>query len=215
MDNRIKTTSKIHQELEDQIQLADKELDRLRALYEQYFQGIERLEPTDKRKTVGRMIRSLFTSPINNTALRFRISQLMAKLNTYENYWGRVSRQIEEGTYHRNLYMARYRSGKQEPDQNPEQNETTQENPLPAAARRQPAANGYKLSDSKIDAIYNAYLTAKKRCRESTNGLTRDALANSLRNQIPNILRKQNCKSVEFKVVIRNNRAILKVVPKF
>ena len=70
------------------------------------------------------------------------------------------------------------------------------------------------MTDGKIDAIYNAYLTAKKRCKENTTGLTRDALATSLRNQIPSIMRKQQCKSVEFKVVIRNNRAILKVVPK-
>ena len=47
-------------------------VDRLRSLYEQYFMGIEKLEPAVPRKDVDRRIHVLRKEQIRNTALRFR-----------------------------------------------------------------------------------------------------------------------------------------------
>lgn len=77
------------------------QIDRLRALYEQYFMGIEKLEPQIPRKQVERTFRFLRKERINNTALRFRFLMLVQRYNTMENYWRRVVRKIEEGTYRR------------------------------------------------------------------------------------------------------------------
>jgi len=84
-------------------------VDRLRALYEQYFQGIERLEPLIPKKEVERRIARLRKTPTRNTALRFRTNQLIQKYTTYQTYWIRVARQIEEGTYRRDVLKARRR----------------------------------------------------------------------------------------------------------
>lgn len=84
-------------------------VDRLRALYEQYFQGIERLEPLIPKKEVDRRLARLKKIPPRNTALRFRMQQLVQKYTTYQTYWMRVARQIEEGTYRRDLLKARKR----------------------------------------------------------------------------------------------------------
>lgn len=77
--------------------------DRLRALYEQYFMGFERLEPTVVRKDVERRMQQLLRVPFRNTALRFRFTMLQQRYNTYQTYWMRTCRQIEEGTYKRQL----------------------------------------------------------------------------------------------------------------
>ncbi len=82
-------------------------LDRLRALYEQYFQGVERLEPTVPRKDLDRKLDQLRRSVPRNTALRFRYHMLVQKYTTYQTYWRRITRQIEEGTYRRDLMKAR------------------------------------------------------------------------------------------------------------
>ncbi len=84
-------------------------LDRLRALYEQYFQGIERLEPAVPKKEVERRIQLLRKSQPRNTALRFRTQQVIQKYTTYLTYWSRVARQIEEGTFRRDVIKARQR----------------------------------------------------------------------------------------------------------
>lgn len=94
-------------ELEDKI-------DRLRALYEQYFMGIERLEPMTPRKEVDRRIYTLRKEPMRNTALRFRFNTLCQRFNTMQQHWGRITREIENGTYKRDIARAAARFGVEE-----------------------------------------------------------------------------------------------------
>jgi len=88
--------------------LADVEvrIKRLRALYDQYFQGIERIEPQGQRDAVDRLLAELGRVQQRNTALRFRYSQLVQRYRTYTTYWRRICRQIEEGTYKRDVMRA-------------------------------------------------------------------------------------------------------------
>ncbi len=94
-------------EFEQQLHEAETRLERLKALYEQWFQGMERLEPVVPRKDVERRLQVLRKNVPRNTSLRFRFQQLAQRYSTYSVYWGRVARQIEEGTYRRDLMKAR------------------------------------------------------------------------------------------------------------
>jgi hypothetical protein len=85
-------------------------LERLQALYNQFFMGIEKLEPAVQRKEVERKFQLLRKEKLANTALRFRLQTQIQKYNTQSNYWRRISRQIEEGTYQRDLMRARKRT---------------------------------------------------------------------------------------------------------
>ena len=90
------------------------QLERLHALYNQYFMGIEKIEPLIPRKEVERKNQMLRKEKIRNTALRFRFQTQVQKYNTQSNYWRRVCRQIEEGTYHRDVMRAKERTRKQD-----------------------------------------------------------------------------------------------------
>ncbi|MEC7520293.1 MAG: hypothetical protein VYE22_10530, partial [Myxococcota bacterium] len=90
---------------------AEVKLKRLKALYEQYFQGIERIEPLVPRKDLDRLFKTLHKERPRNTAARFKLNQLQASYNTYQTYWGRIARRIEEGTYERDVRRARRRRG--------------------------------------------------------------------------------------------------------
>lgn len=96
---------------EYEIMLSDAEvqLSRLKHLYEQWFQGIERTEPLIPRKQLDRMMHVLRKEKPRNTALRFRLQTLIQRYTTMQTYWRRISRQIEEGTYRRDLLRARRR----------------------------------------------------------------------------------------------------------
>ncbi len=96
-------------EFEQRLHDAEIRLARLKSLYEQWFQGIERIEPQVARKELERAIEALRREQPRNTALRFRCQQLIARYGTYGIYWGRIAKQIEDGTYRRDLQRARNR----------------------------------------------------------------------------------------------------------
>jgi hypothetical protein len=98
------------EEQEIVVQELETALDRLQALYNQYFMGIERLEPTVQHKEVVRKMQALRREKIQNTALRFRFQTQVQKYSTQSNYWKRISRQIEEGTYQRDVVRAQKRT---------------------------------------------------------------------------------------------------------
>ena len=98
-------------EIEIQLSELEERVDRLRALYEQYFMGYEKLEPSVPRKDVDRRFTVLRKMQIRNTALRFKFNVIQQKFNTYAMYWTRVCRQIEEGTFKRHIQKAKRRFG--------------------------------------------------------------------------------------------------------
>lgn len=98
-------------EIEEHVNELETRIDRLRALYEQYFMGIEKMEPHVPRKDVDRRIQVIRREQIRNTALRFRFQMILQRYNTYQTYWIRVCREIEEGTYKRHVQRAKAKLG--------------------------------------------------------------------------------------------------------
>ncbi|AKI99553.1 Hypothetical protein AA314_01180 [Archangium gephyra] len=84
----------------------------------------------------------------------------------------------------------------------------------PAGARPPVAASGGGLSDDKLKSVYDAYVTAKRQNKEDTSKMSYDSIAATLRKQVPELMKQHNAKSVEFKVVIKDGKAVLKAVPK-
>jgi hypothetical protein len=84
-------------------------LERLRVLYEQYFMGLEKREPGVARKDVERRMQLLRKVRFPSTAVRFRFQTTVQRYNTLQQYWGRVCREIEAGTYRRHVLRAEKR----------------------------------------------------------------------------------------------------------
>src|SRR5882724_4370261 len=68
--------------------------------------GIERIEPQIARKDVDRRIYVLRREKIRNTAKRFKLQTIIQRYNTFQQYWQRICREIENGTYKRHLIKA-------------------------------------------------------------------------------------------------------------
>jgi hypothetical protein len=86
---------------------AETRLRRLKMLYEQWFMGFERIEPATLRKELEDLLARLRKEQMRNTALRFRLQQLVQRHTTFTTYWRRIGRQIEEGTYQRDVLRAK------------------------------------------------------------------------------------------------------------
>jgi hypothetical protein len=76
--------------------------------------GIEKTVPSVPHKDVDRRIQALRREQVRNTGLRFRFQMILQRYGTYQTYWQRICRQIEEGTYKRHVQKARAKIQAQE-----------------------------------------------------------------------------------------------------
>jgi hypothetical protein len=203
-------------------------LHALRGQYEQYFIGMEKRPPVWAHDQFRKRMTALKTVPVRNSGLTFRIQSLQAAAATYERLWARTLQEIEDGTYRRDIFKARRRRKNSQPQ-------------LPAAspAKAQPAPSGpakaesaepgasraptihiagtappEPLSENRLRSVYRAYVEAKRRCNEDTTRLSFDAVAASLKRQVPELLERHNARDVEYRVFVKDGKAILRAVPK-
>lgn len=81
-------------------------MERLRALYESYFLGVEKRPPVVPRQELNRLMLELQQVAIRNAALRFRFQSVAQRWTLLVTYWNRTLREIESGTYRRDLQKA-------------------------------------------------------------------------------------------------------------
>lgn len=192
----------------------DGDLKLLQARYEQYFLGMERREPGQERDALKKRIQALKREHIRNTGLKFRLASLWQRYLSYERMWQRTVQEIEEGRYRRDLFKAKLHRRDAEADKASDEKVKAAVAEARGAKPKPKARPDGGLADDKLEKLYNAFVTAKKRCREDTSGLTMDAMRKSLAKQIPQIKAKHGAKSVDFKVVIKGGKAVLKAVPR-
>jgi hypothetical protein len=88
---------------EAEIARLDAMIEDLRKKYELYFSGMEKREPSMERMTVEGLARRLHSTLIFNTGLVYRLKSVATRLTSYQAYWDRTLRQMEEGTFRREL----------------------------------------------------------------------------------------------------------------
>jgi hypothetical protein len=176
----------------------DEALTNLQVLYEKYFLGIDRRPPEQERKRVSSKMREVRTTMVRNTALKFRINTMFAKLISFERVWDRTLREIEEGTYKRDVFKAklhmRDRDGKKD--------------------GKPGRAASPEITETQLRKLYDTYLVARQRCGEPTEGISFESVATRIRAQVPQLMEKHKARNIEFKVVIKGGKAVLKAIPR-
>lgn len=185
-------------EFEAQLADAETRLSRLKSLYEQYFQGLERLEPLKPRQDFDHSLKQLQKRPPRNTALKFRLNSLRQRFVTYQTYWNRVARQIEEGTYQRDIKRLRRKQAAAA---------ASSPRPRPQAS----ASSSSALPSERIDVLYQEYIEARRQNREGTN-VPKESIAKSIDKILPRLQKKHAGKKIDFRVVVRNGKVGLKPV---
>lgn len=179
--------------IQEDIFRLEEELKRLIREYEKYFLGIERREPTSLQDSLERLIKRYSVVPITNTMMKFRYNALVARYNTYKQYWYKTNLLIENGKYSRDKFKMEMRElsraiGKDEPSVPPE-------------------------SDDEITRIHRQYLEARKTCNLPDKEISPDSIKSLLDKQKPLLLQKYNCRNLEFKVVVEDGAPKIKAIP--
>lgn len=81
-------------------------MERVRGLFEAHFLGIERRAPEVQRLELQRKLDEVRRTPTSNTALKFRLDTLVQRMTVLSTYWARTLREIEQGTYRRDVFKA-------------------------------------------------------------------------------------------------------------
>ena len=188
--------------VKEDIDLLEHKLARLKVEYEQYFQKILKREPVKLRDEVEKIVLAYSNKNISNTSLKFRYNSLVSRFNTYRQYWTRVVRAIEEGTYYRQAagagaepfeLSANHGSGRQ------------------TAAQAQ--AIGRQRDQAIVD-LYNSYVEARKACNEPVEGLTYEALARTIDQYKKKVEEQYKTTDVDLKVSVKDGKTRLVKTPK-
>tara|TARA_B100000959_G_C14839639_1_gene565466 strand:- start:369 stop:941 length:573 start_codon:yes stop_codon:yes gene_type:complete len=182
------------------INLLTDALRELRMLYDKYFAGQLRLEPRRERDDFEQKMRVLKRLRDLPTEERFRLQSLQASFVSYSSYWNRLNRQIDEGTFKRDVRRATRMAPR--------------EKVQPAKSK-----SDYILSEKPsqkdlpwIDQIHSEFVERRKACGESTK-ISKTALDKLLRKEAAAIRKSTRCGEVCFKVQIKDGRAVLKAKP--
>jgi len=65
-----------------------------------------------------------------------------------------------------------------------------------------------------MQSLYRRFIKAKELCGEDTSAIRYEGLVKSITHQLPKVQKEHPGQDVEFQVVVRSGRAILRVKPK-
>jgi hypothetical protein len=209
----------------EEIQLLEARLNELRVAFEKYFAGVEKMEPARLRDEVQRMVRKVGTFHITNTGLKFKRDSIIAQFNTLTQHWNRILKQIEDGTYQRDIFKMRLKDkergtfampgpggraaagGPAGPDEKAAGPGQTPPAKPAAAGKSAPQEPG------EYDSVYKSLVATKKRLGEPTENISYNALEWSLKKQADAIKKKFNASRVDFTVEVKDGKPVIKAVP--
>ena len=228
--------------IEGRIGEMERKLDRLRGLYESFFMGIERAPPNVARRDMNRLLLEMQQEPISNASLRFRYQSIMQRWVLMTAYWNRTLREIESGTYRRDVARAQRHlaekgralteqeaiaigipanrakafSERQLKMQSQRDGRTGARIPTPATPAAPAPAREPEIpgvNDGDLEAVHKRYMDAHRQARDPRPALTLEKMKERLRLQIPKVLADKSCRRVTLDVAVEDGKVRLKAWP--
>jgi len=184
----------------EEIELLDAKVARLKVEYEQYFARVLKREPVKLRDEIERTILAYGNKVINNTSTKFKLNSVVAKYTSYKQYWTRVLRAIDEGTY--------VRKAEGVPD-----GPMAKAPPPPGPAARSSAA-GKAADDKGVAEVYAKFIEARRECNEPVEGITMESMKKTMDQYRKKVEEQFKTSDFEFKVSIKDGHAKLSIKPK-
>lgn len=222
--------------LESHIEFMERRFDRLKSLYESFFMGVEKQPPSVARREMNRLILATQQININKAALRFRFQTLNQRWVTYIAYWNRTMREMESGTYRRDVAKARRLMEKNGIEMTEEQAiamgipagrakafvqqqnrrlkpAATQIPAAPASpgpnttpGRAEPAKAIPGVTESELQDFYRQYCQARARLGDDRQSHSLDDIRTKLGPQIAKVLHESGSRRASLEVVVDGGR---------
>lgn len=169
-------------------------LEQLKVEYEQHFLGILQHPPTRLHNQVTRKIRDLRNAPFKNSQMKYTLRSLDRRYQTYNNYWTRVQRQREEGTYVRDVFKANLRE---------------------RLAREEAEAQTTKgKAKNNVRTLFDAYKHELEKHTGKQQNLDFGKFQKSLVKRAKDFKARNGDKKLSFKVVVKDGRVTVQAKAK-
>ena len=175
-------------------------LRQLKTSYDKYFAGLERIEPQKERDDLKKLLARLVGESHrgNNTARRFRLQTFQAKLTSHEQYWNRITRQIEEGTFKRDRLRADRLV------------QTFESKPMNATKQKEKTiAQNSDVLPAPLQELYTAFNQTRQYLGQD-EPIEAKRFVKTLAKQYRVLQERYQGKNIEFRVGVKEGRAILK-----
>ena len=130
----------------------ERDMERLRMQYQQYFLGTLKREPQGLRKRLFRIVIQTRQELVTNTAVRFRLRNAVQRWNGYLTLWNRTTTQIQNGTYQRDVDRAKARNSRRDARLAAAQEQEDASDSTPPGEQRAAAAV-FELDDLSIEDL--------------------------------------------------------------
>ncbi len=213
---------------DEELNVLETQLRRLKIEYEVYFSNPTKRPPTDIEWKVLSLLRKFSDGGRMSFSQRFRYNEMAQRYAIYSDLWRKKSRIREEG-YRRPQDALLAVQGVR-----PEEEHKPQHNPVyglshvgasTAAAAAAPAAAGIssqhftlhstvdKAEREQVERLYNTLVAAKKKAGENISG-DLDSFETFVEKKTAEIRKKFHCQDVEFSVELTEGHVKLKAKAK-
>jgi hypothetical protein len=202
---------------DEELNVLETQLRRLKIEYEVYFSNPTKRPPTDIEWKVLSLLRKFSDGGRMSFSQRFRYNEMAQRYAIYSDLWRKKSRIREEG--YRRPQDALLAVQGVRPDI---EEHKPQHNPVyglshaaTAAATSQPLTlhNVDQGEREQVERLYNTLVAAKKKAGENVSG-NLDSFSNFVQKKTEQIRKQYGCQNVEFSVELAGGQVKLKAKAK-
>ena len=203
---------------DEELNVLDTQLRRLKIEYEIYFSNPTKKPPTDVEWKVLAMLRKFSDGGRMNFSQRFRYNEMAQRYAIYSDLWRKKSRIREEG-YRRPqdalLSVQGVRTAEEELKRQHHQAYGVGRAAAAGASSAQPFVlhNVDPAEREQVERLYNTLVAAKKKAGENVTGSI-DSFAAFVQKKTQEIRKQYHCDAVEYSVELSDGHAKLKAKAK-
>ena len=199
--------------IDEELNLLDTQLRRLKIEYEIYFSNPTKKPPTDVEWKVLSLLRKFSDSSRLSFSQRFRYNEIAQRYAIYSDLWRKKNRIREEG-YRRPQDALLSVQGVRPEEHEPEHHAYGVGHAAAAAAPapEQPftvACSDAKKEREQVERLYNVLTAAKKRAGEQVSG-NLESFTAFVQKKTDQIRKQHGCPSVEYTVELQDGHVKLK-----
>ncbi|MFY9948774.1 MAG: MXAN_5187 C-terminal domain-containing protein [Candidatus Sulfotelmatobacter sp.] len=201
---------------DEELNVLETQLRRLKIEYEVYFSNPTKRPPTDIEWKVLSLLRKFSDGGRMNFSQRYRYNEMAQRYAVYSDLWRKKSRIREEGYRRPQDALLSVQGVRPEQEHKPA-------HPVyglshAAAASTDATSQPFTMHENEagreqLERLYNTLVAAKKKAGESVSG-NLDSFSNFVQKKTEQIRKQYGCKDVEFSVELAEGHVKLKAKAK-
>jgi len=206
---------------DEELNLLDSQLRRLKIEYEIFFSNPQKRPPNDIEWKVLSLLRKFSDGGRMNFSQRYRYNEMAQRYAIYSDLWRKKSRIREEGYRRPQDAILSIQGVREEEEHKPQHHPVYGVSQAAAAAAAAGAAASQHFTLRSVDQtereqvqrLYNTLVAAKKKAGEDVAG-NFDSFTAFVRKKTDQIRKQYHCNDVEYSVEITNGHVKLKAKAK-